>query len=278
MSECVRPHNAIRGPSQIMDNVEFYERFAQYYEQVYSCVDADETVRQWLTLLEANGLVPSRKARATNPPRIIDIGCGPGWHLAPWATNGFEVTGLDSSQTMLNLAHRRLLKASLEKKCRLLQADVRRLNQLKSLKSSFDLAVSHFNFPNLFPPQDLLPLFNGVAFVIQRDALWMMDHVMPHKPLPHINEAERLSVGNSVIIRSGRFDSKRSLYEQHWRVNELDIVENYWFHSPHKYEEVANLAGWKLKERFEWHPYETVDFFAATKENSVRVISMYCRA
>jgi ubiquinone/menaquinone biosynthesis C-methylase UbiE len=44
---------------------------------------------------------------------ILDVGCGTGIASYPFATNGFPVTGIDPSQTMLDAARQRLPNATL---------------------------------------------------------------------------------------------------------------------------------------------------------------------
>src|SRR5689334_319051 len=78
----------------------FYEWFAPTYEALYKAIDAEETVRQWNDLL-----CRFRSGRHCDPiPRLLDVGCGPGWHLPHWHRCGFTVAGLDFSRAMLEYA------------------------------------------------------------------------------------------------------------------------------------------------------------------------------
>lgn len=56
-----------------------------------------------------------------HPPRILDVGCGPGWESATFADAGFEVLGLDISPAFLAAASDRAPTA------RFLRGDMRSL-------------------------------------------------------------------------------------------------------------------------------------------------------
>lgn len=48
--------------------------------------------------------VAEATAGARRPPRILDVGCGPGWESATFAEAGFEVVGIDISPSFLAAA------------------------------------------------------------------------------------------------------------------------------------------------------------------------------
>lgn len=49
-----------------------------------------------------------RRDPITRPPRVLDIGCGPGIHLEAFREAGFEYLGIDASPTMVALAQEEL--------------------------------------------------------------------------------------------------------------------------------------------------------------------------
>ncbi|MBN1511671.1 MAG: methyltransferase domain-containing protein [Phycisphaerae bacterium] len=56
------------------------------------------------------------------PGRLIDLGCGSGRHVLPFARAGFDVIGADLSRAMLAVAGEKLSRAGL--RARLIEADV----------------------------------------------------------------------------------------------------------------------------------------------------------
>ena len=78
----------------------------------------------------------------SHPGRLIDLGCGTGRHLVPFARRGFCVTGVDLSAPMVRVARSKLAGEGLS-------ADVLRANLLDLrtyvAPSSFDHAIMMFS-------------------------------------------------------------------------------------------------------------------------------------
>lgn len=70
------------------------------------------------------------------PARLLDLGCGTGWTSCFFAKYGFDVTGQDISQEMINLAEENLLEHKLHN-VRFIQSDYENL----SFENEFDCAV-----------------------------------------------------------------------------------------------------------------------------------------
>jgi cyclopropane fatty-acyl-phospholipid synthase-like methyltransferase len=58
---------------------------------------------------------------------ILELACGSGRVLLPLARHGFEITGVDTSARMLEIAHKRVEEAGLASRCTLIQQDMRTL-------------------------------------------------------------------------------------------------------------------------------------------------------
>ena len=77
--------------------------FAQAYSSQYDHLYATKDYRSECDLVEA-----AVKRYATKPPRtLLDIGCGTGSHSIELAQRGYQVTGVDLSQSMLDEAARK---------------------------------------------------------------------------------------------------------------------------------------------------------------------------
>jgi SAM-dependent methyltransferase len=75
------------------------------------------------------------------PARVLDLGCGPGRHVAALAQRGFDVTGVDLSEPMLRHARRNLEALGL--RAELLRANLVELDSLRD--GPFDIVICMFS-------------------------------------------------------------------------------------------------------------------------------------
>lgn len=253
----------------------FYEAFAPFYEEIYEEIDAVEVVRQWLFLAEERNWVPSREERFRVRPRLLDIGCGPGWYLAPWSRAGFEVAGLDSSPAMLERARHRIHSETGAHACPLYLADARELHEQSVVHDRFHFVVSHFNFLNLFAPEELTRVFQGVSSAVLPGGLWLTDHARPADPLSDIEESYRLGSKSAGVLRKGSYDSKRKCYCLCWKGKGLDKTERYWFHNATQFLQAASLTGWKTLGNFEWLPHRPATPWKPVTPAAERILTIF---
>jgi cyclopropane fatty-acyl-phospholipid synthase-like methyltransferase len=91
-------------------------------------------------------LVESGKVK---PCKTIDLGCGTGNYAIYLASIGFEVTGIDISQTAIKIAKENAKKKGV--KCNFLATDV--LGDLDEVKETFDFAYDWELLHHIFPQQ-----------------------------------------------------------------------------------------------------------------------------
>ena len=83
-----------------------FEKYADFYDVYYKNKDYET---------EVNFVLDLAKQNSTPPPRtVLDIGCGTGGHLIPFAKKGLNVTGFDLSETMINQAMEKIKKANIK--------------------------------------------------------------------------------------------------------------------------------------------------------------------
>jgi ubiquinone/menaquinone biosynthesis C-methylase UbiE len=98
-----------------METPDNYDVFAHYYEEKYASVVMDIELYTEM----------ARRAGAT--ARILELACGNGRVTLPLIELGFNVTGLDYSEGMLNLARRKVqaLSPEMQRRARFVKGDMR---------------------------------------------------------------------------------------------------------------------------------------------------------
>lgn len=245
-----------------------YEALAPCYEAIYGQIDTRETVRQWQLLLTQLDLVPLTGNRLS----LVDIGCGPGWHLEAWAEAGFRVAGVDASRTMLEQARTRLAAAG--QSAELYLADVRQGREIPA-GLNFDLAVSHFNLPNLFPPEEREALFRTAARLVRPGGYWILDFSEPFATPASIEETIHLPT--DILERKGKFNGQLGRYDQLWKSSTLTCVEQFWFGHRAAAPSLALGTGWRLCLRKAWHPYAPPAIWKEPEAQDQVLVDVYVR-
>lgn len=79
-----------------------YDKYGQYYDLIYSSIDYDSEVE------ELEKLFSERKGSVKS---VLDLGCGTGSYIVRFARKGYDIEGIDSSKTMLEIAKSKVEKA-----------------------------------------------------------------------------------------------------------------------------------------------------------------------
>lgn len=106
-----------------------FDRFARFYDLDYEPFQDD--VPLYLGFAERTG----------GP--LLELGCGTGRLLVPLARAGFEVTGVDMSTAMLEIARRKVTSARLTDRVTLVQADMREIQLTQRFRLAF-VAINSF--------------------------------------------------------------------------------------------------------------------------------------
>lgn len=129
----------------------------------YDAMTASYDYERWLSTIE--GVLAGLRRRART---VLDLGCGTGSSFLPLCDRGYDVTGCDVSQVMLDLARRRVGA----RRARLLRADMRRLPAL----GSFDLVLCLDDGINhLVTGAEVSSTFAGVAANLAPDGVFVFD-------------------------------------------------------------------------------------------------------
>jgi len=232
-------------------NTQFYEGIAPIYDTLYEDVDAVEAVRQWsLLTMKCAGLPPQDRK---NLPRLLDLGCGTGLYLEPWAEAGFSVTGVDGSHGMLSLARRRRSRSPRRTRIQLLYCDLRKRSAALAKAGPFDLAVAHFNFFNLLSPPELAKVLTNLASCMKDGAMLFTDCASPQ--LMPERDNTRMTLGNGEHIEiNTEPDPATSTVVRSYGLRGAILSERYWLHSTKLLRATGAQAGWCLEHTYRWRP------------------------
>lgn len=243
---------ARRGVVAPSESALFYDEVASIYDQLYSEIDVEEAVRQWRLLVRRCAKLP-RPSQARTLPRLLDLGCGTGRYLAPWAAAGFSVTGVDASRRMISIARRRMKRSSWSSSIELFHSDLRRDRSVLVKNGPFDVAVGHFNFFNLFASEEISQILRTLRSCMNSGARLFTDCASPTLLPDAHREGHHLADGEVVAIRTQSSRASATVVRT-YRHRASECAEKYWLHSSEALKDAASSAGWQLEKSFAWRP------------------------
>ena len=93
---------------RVRRTVETYERIAETYANIHGDREQVAALVEQFT-----AAVDEESADAlAHPPRVLDVGCGPGWESASFAEVGFDVVSFDLTRSFLDETRERVPDAS----------------------------------------------------------------------------------------------------------------------------------------------------------------------
>nr|WP_321235106.1 class I SAM-dependent methyltransferase [uncultured Psychroserpens sp.] len=164
--------------------------------------------------------------------RILELCCGTGRLTLPIAKDGYNITGVDYTASMLEQAKVKASNEGLE--VEFIEADIRTLN----LPETFDLIFIPFNsIHHLYKNDDLFKAFNAVKKHLKEGGLFLLDCFNPN--IQFIVEAEKeqkeianytTKDGRDVLIKQVmRYENITQVnrIEWHYYINgEFDSIQN----------------------------------------------------
>ena len=250
---------------------EFYEWFASAYESLYKVIDAEKTVQQWNGLLQT--VLP--KGQRERPLRLLDVGCGPGWHLPHWQCRGFVVAGLDISRAMLECAKAGWSREMGGYAPPLYCADLLALSGPILKATPFDILVLHSNLIHLFAPETLPNVFGALHQLAAPDALMLADFTSttlllePSRDTPHIHGKKWEHVS--------RFDPAQGVLKQIWTDGANSMTELSWPIELGELDRLLGESGWTLRARAGWDPQDFEAPFREEWTDQTRCVTIYVR-
>ncbi|MBQ3509001.1 MAG: class I SAM-dependent methyltransferase [Peptococcaceae bacterium] len=150
-----------------------YETLAKMYDALMDDVNYQEWADYIDTMLQKNGC-PGK--------RLLDLGCGTGNISIPLAQKGYQVTGVDLSAEMLDIARSKSEAAGLVIDWQ--QQDLTELQLLDDAGAEpvFDAIIATFDvFNHLTSPEDLQMLFHSLNPFLADEGILLFDVQTPYK-------------------------------------------------------------------------------------------------
>jgi len=164
--------------------------------------------------------------------RILELCCGTGRLTLPIAKDGYKISGVDITSSMLDQANAKALEAGLT--IDFIKADIRTLD----LPEKYDLIFIPFNsIHHLYQNDDLFQVFNVVKSHLKENGLFLLDCYNPN--IQYITESEKeqkeiaeyiTKDGRKILIKQKmHYENKTQINRIEWHYfinNKFDSIQN----------------------------------------------------
>lgn len=190
--------------------------------------------------------------------RILELCCGTGRLTLPIAKDGYNISGVDFTSSMLEKAKAKALKAGL--KIEFIEADIRTLD----LNDTYDLIFIPFNsIHHLYQNEDLFKALTVVKNHLKPNGLFLLDCYNPN--IQYITEGEkeqkeiahyRTKDGRKVLIKQNmQYERKTQInrIEWHYFINdEFNSMQNLdmRLYFPQELDSYLKHNGFKILHKF----------------------------
>jgi SAM-dependent methyltransferase len=165
-------------------------------------------------------------------PRILELCCGTGRLTLPIAKEGYDITGVDYTASMLELAKVKASEQDID--ITLVEADIRTLD----LTEEYDLIFIPFNsIHHLYKNEDLFSAFSTVKSHLKEGGLFLFDCFNPNIQFIVESEKDQKQIaeyttkdGRDILIKEiMRYENKTQInrIEWHYHINgKFDSIQN----------------------------------------------------
>ncbi len=193
--------------------------FGGIYSDVYDLIYKDKNYDSECDLLE------SIFKKYSNKPvkSILDLGCGTGNHAIPLVKRGYQVTGIDLSESMLEHARTKIRNIKEKKLLKLIKGDVRSFK----VAQDFDAAIMMFAVLGYqLENSDISSTLKCVRKHLKKDGIFIFD-VWYGPAVLHDKPSQRIKIfptpkGRVLRIASGDLDIMKHLCTVHYLVWEIE--------------------------------------------------------
>ncbi|MCD6515743.1 MAG: class I SAM-dependent methyltransferase [Candidatus Odinarchaeota archaeon] len=167
-----------------------YDKYSEVYDFLFEDeIDYDKDI------VFVKEIIDSRNYK--EPVTILDLGCGTGTHAIKFAKAGFNVIGIDISESMIKRAVKKAKNENVN--IEFLVQDMRKIN----IPREIDCVVSFFgSFAYLLTDDDLKEFFNGLNKCLRKEGLLIIDLVNREgASRGHFLKWRLKEKGNKIVIR-----------------------------------------------------------------------------
>ena len=144
--------------------------------------------------------------------KILELCCGTGRLTIPIAKDGYDITGVDYTLSMLERAKEKAFQTGL--KIDFIKADIRELN----LEEKFDLIFIPFNsIHHLYKNEDLFDALKVVRNHLKEKGLFLLDcfnpniqYIVENERKQHVIAEYTMNDGRRVLIKQSMHDESAS--------------------------------------------------------------------
>lgn len=168
-----------------------FKDYSDFYDEIYKDKDYDRETDFILRVFKRYG----RKG-----PNLLSLGCGTCNYELLLAKSGFNITGIDISEQMLNLARKKADEQKLKSKIKVFERDVRKF----VFKKKFDNAMAMFNITGYQTlSKDMEQMLHNITRCLKKGGIfifdcWYMPAVLKDKPTDRI---KKIQTKEGILIR-----------------------------------------------------------------------------
>ena len=197
--------------------------------------------------------------------RILELCCGTGRLTLPIAKEGYDITGIDYTPSMLAQAKIKASEAGL--KIEFIEADIRTLD----LQNKYDLIFIPFNsIHHLYLNEDLFKAFNTVKKHLKTGGRFLLDCFNPN--IQYIVEHEKKQIEVAAYTTK---DGREILIKQlmrYERKTQINRIEWHYFING-KFDSIQNLDmrlffPQELDTYLEWNGFKIIHKFGSFEEEA----------
>jgi SAM-dependent methyltransferase len=186
-------------------------------DRIYQQVPLDKI--PWNIETPPDALVELVQSGKVLPCKTIDLGCGAGNYAIYLASQGFDVTGVDSSPTAIKIAIENAKKQ--EVKCIFIVADL--LGDLHEVKETFDFGYDWEFLHHIFP-EDREKYVKNVYNILKPGAQYLSVCFSEKDPLfGGMGKFRKTNMGTTLYFSSE--SEIRDLFSPYFVIKELKTIE-----------------------------------------------------
>jgi SAM-dependent methyltransferase len=196
--------------------------------------------------------------------RILELCCGTGRLTLPIAKEGYNISGVDITSSMLEQAKIKASEAGLA--VEFIEADIRTLD----LSEKFDMIFIPFNsIHHLYKNEDLFQAFNVVKKHLKKDGLFLLDCYNPNIRYITENEKEQKQIAEYITKDGRNISIKQNMrYENKTQINRIEW--HYYING--EFNSIQNLDmrlyfPQELDSYLEWNGFKIINKFGGFEED-----------